>query len=117
MPEKHGVILDHRDDGQTKVDKDKTVADIQVAAQQKCFDKLPDPEADPVDKEILESERKFSACMRENGFPAYPDPDPATGETVPTPALAEALERKDPALLYAKEACVPKRTGRPAAGG
>lgn len=114
--EKHGVILDHRDDGQ-KVDKDKTVGDVQVKAQEKCADKVPDPGAQPVDKKILESERKFSVCMRENGFPGYPDPDPSTGEIVPTAELAEALQRQDPALLDANEACVPEKAGQPVAGG
>ncbi|MBD0717934.1 hypothetical protein BU196_29315 [Streptomyces sp. CBMA370] len=25
-------------------------------------------------------EQAFSTCVRKNGFPEYPDPDPATGE-------------------------------------
>jgi hypothetical protein len=50
------------------------------AAQQKCKQYLPNGGEPPqVSAEDLEKMRKFSQCMRENGYPDFPDPQPDGG--------------------------------------
>lgn len=50
------------------------------AAQQKCKQHLPNGGEPPqLSAEDLDKMRKFSQCMRENGFPEFPDPEPNGG--------------------------------------
>jgi hypothetical protein len=46
------------------------------AAQEKCRDLAPGGEHQRSDPASVEQMRKFSQCMRDNGLPDYPDPDP-----------------------------------------
>jgi hypothetical protein len=46
------------------------------AAQEKCRDMAPGGEHQRSDPASVEQMRKFSQCMRDNGLPDYPDPDP-----------------------------------------
>jgi hypothetical protein len=47
------------------------------AATEKCRELAPGGEHQkPGDPAYVEQMRKFSQCMRDNGVPAYPDPDP-----------------------------------------
>ncbi|GGJ43157.1 hypothetical protein GCM10010121_062960 [Streptomyces brasiliensis] len=79
--EENGVVLEKRDDGQLRADKDVDQAATESSAQQKCVDLLPDPvPASPAPAEAVAAAQKFSACVRENGFPGYPDPDPKSGQ-------------------------------------
>ncbi len=79
--EANGVTLEKRDDGQLRVDKDKFDAAVETEAAAKCVDKLPPAaSATPAPAEFLAKAKNFSACVRENGFPAYPDPDPTTAQ-------------------------------------
>jgi len=114
--EEHGVPLADREDGQLRVDKEKVVEAVELKAQKACIDSLPG-QPTSISKESLERERKFAACVRKNGFPAYPDPDPTTGEVAPTEELTEAMKQQDPGLLAARDACLPARTGQPVVGG
>jgi hypothetical protein len=50
------------------------------AAMEKCRQYLPNGgEPTKLDPEQLEAMRKFAKCMRENGLPDFPDPDPDGG--------------------------------------
>jgi hypothetical protein len=61
-------------DGQP-VDREKV-----QAAQEKCKQYLPNGGEPPkLTTEQLDQMRKFSQCMRENGYPDFPDPQPDGG--------------------------------------
>jgi hypothetical protein len=70
----------------------KSDAGAQLAekALEKCRDLMPDGGEPPkMSPEDIEKMRTYAACVRKNGYPAFPDPDPATGELkmgVPSPA-------------------------------
>jgi len=50
------------------------------AAHEKCKQHLPNGGEPPkLSEEDLEKMRKFSQCMRENGYPDFPDPEPEGG--------------------------------------
>jgi hypothetical protein len=50
------------------------------AAQEKCKQYLPNGGEPPqLSTEQLDQMRKFSQCMRENGYPDFPDPQPDGG--------------------------------------
>jgi hypothetical protein len=46
------------------------------ASQEKCRDLAPGGEHERSDPATVEQMRKFSQCMRDNGLPDFPDPDP-----------------------------------------
>jgi hypothetical protein len=46
------------------------------AAQEKCRNLAPGSEHEKSDPATVEQLRKFSQCMRDNGLPDFPDPDP-----------------------------------------
>jgi hypothetical protein len=46
------------------------------AAQEKCRNLAPGGEHQRSDPATVEQMRQFSQCMRDNGLPDYPDPDP-----------------------------------------
>jgi hypothetical protein len=46
------------------------------AAQEKCRDLAPGGEHQRSDPASVEQMREFSQCMRDNGVPDFPDPDP-----------------------------------------
>ena len=51
-----------------------------AAAMEKCRQYMPNGgQADKPDPEFTEKLRVFAKCMRENGAPEFPDPDPETG--------------------------------------
>ncbi|MEU9413797.1 hypothetical protein [Streptomyces sp. NPDC048272] len=79
--ESNGVALEKRDDDQLRVDKDKSDAAVETKAAAKCADLLPGAEpTPPATSEAVAKAKKFSACVRENGFASYPDPDPTTAK-------------------------------------
>lgn len=75
------------------------------AAEKKCRPLMPNggemPKAQP---EQLERMREMSRCMRENGYPGFPDPSPEGGIQI-TPE--SGVDPEDPAFQAAEEKCKP----------
>src|SRR6266542_6556860 len=69
------------------------------AAQEKCRNLAPGGEHQKSDPATVEQMRTFSQCMRDNGLPDFPDPDPdgrlrGTGhEQQDNPAFRAAMEK------------------------
>ncbi|WP_162907732.1 hypothetical protein [Allorhizocola rhizosphaerae] len=80
-------------------------AERSEAAMQRCRGYLtgggvpPRPSVDDIEKA-----RAYAKCMRDNGVPYYPDPDPETGRPQLTTELGDRLKR-DPKLATADEHC------------
>ncbi|MEV8210602.1 hypothetical protein [Streptomyces sp. NPDC079189] len=104
--EKNGLTLETRDDSQLRVDKDKNDNASMVSAEAKCADLLPDEaSAAPAPSAFVAKVRKFSACVRENGFPEYPDPDPTTGQV--DASVDQAEKYQTPEFVVAAKKCSP----------
>ncbi|MFF9122308.1 hypothetical protein ACF09J_03160 [Streptomyces sp. NPDC014889] len=113
--EKQGVVLEKRDDDLLRVDKDRNDQKTQTRAEAKCADLLPDPvTAAPAPSEAVASAQAFSACVRKNGFPDYPDPDPKSGQVDLPGDQAEAY--RTPEFLAAAKKCSPGSGGGIAGG-
>lgn len=92
--EKGGVRIEAGDE--SSVDKQRM-----VAATEKCRQYLPEGrERGQLSPEQLERERAFAQCMRDNGVPDVPDPDPEGGFAAPraeidkgSSAFRDALEK------------------------
>jgi len=83
------------------------------AALAVCRRYLPDGgEPTKLSAEDIQKMYQYSRCIREQGVPEYPDPDPVTGY----PDLSSAGNLKDhPKLTAAMEACrniMPQQTGQ-----
>jgi hypothetical protein len=76
------------------------------AAQEKCRDLAPGGEHQRSDPATVEQMRKFSQCMRDNGLPDYPDPDPDGRVRGPGHD-----QQDDPKFRAAMEACRQKLPG------
>jgi len=69
------------------------------AAQEKCRDLAPGGEHQRSDPATVDQMRRFSQCMRDNGLPDFPDPDPdgrlrgAGHEQQDNPAFRAAMEK------------------------
>lgn len=63
------------------VDKSKVDKSKLDAAQQECKEYAPGggPNGGNPDPQAMENMRKMAQCMRENGVPNFPDPEPAGG--------------------------------------
>jgi hypothetical protein len=73
---------------------------IMEAANEKCRTLMPAGGEPPkMSPEDIEKVRAQSKCMRENGVPSYPDPDPQTGavalseDDVKAEAMTKAVEK------------------------
>ncbi|MGH8983086.1 MAG: hypothetical protein ACRDY6_04330 [Acidimicrobiia bacterium] len=83
------------------------------AAQEACRDLAPGGEHENLgDPAFVEQMREFSQCMRENGLPDFPDPDP-DGRL----RGAGHEERNDPQYQAALETCRTKLPGGGEHGG
>lgn len=71
-----------------------------IAAQEACGDLLPGGIRGEEDTTDTETYLAFAECMRENGVPDFPDPQPGSGE-----GLFPGIDRTDPAFQQALEAC------------
>lgn len=61
----------------------------------------------PMTPEDLEKLRQFSQCIREHGFPGYPDPDPETGRVdVNSMGAAGDNLKENPQFRQAVQSCV-----------
>jgi hypothetical protein len=100
-----GVTMLPDVDGHPQMDKEATPESTVEAAMEECRLLAPSATAgEAISAADLEQRRLFSSCVRDNGVPDYPDPDPQTGE----PALSEELAMRlkgDPAFNRAQEAC------------
>ncbi|WP_203925654.1 hypothetical protein [Virgisporangium ochraceum] len=66
--------------GMPKGDAEPVDREKMQAAHEKCKQHLPNGGEPPkLSDEDLEKMRKFSQCMRENGYPDFPDPQPEGG--------------------------------------
>jgi hypothetical protein len=100
-----GVTMLPDVDGPPQVDKEATPESTLLAATEECRLLAPVATApEPVSAADLEQRRLFSACLRDNGVPDYPDPDPQTGEAALSEELAMRL-KGDAAFAQAQEAC------------
>lgn len=73
------------------------------AATQACKQYMPNggepPKLDPAQ---LEKNRAYAKCMRENGFPDFPDPDPESGGIA---LNGDQFDPRDPEFQAADKAC------------
>jgi hypothetical protein len=60
----------------------------------------------------LDQYRAFAACMRENGFPDFPDPQPGSGGMF----AGAGIDRENPAFRQASKTCAPTLPGAGGAG-
>jgi hypothetical protein len=115
----NGVTLleEPTEEGLPQVDKERTPLDTVSSATEACRAQLPSGgEVTQPDPDEIATRQRYAECMRENGIPAYPDPDPRTGD----PRISEELDRQlknDPKLPAAQEACQAELGGSPAGEG
>jgi hypothetical protein len=69
-------------------------------AQERCRDLAPGGEHESSDPASVEQMREFSRCMRDNGVPDFPDPDPDGRLRGPGHE-----QQDDPTFRSAQEAC------------
>jgi hypothetical protein len=101
----HGVEMADPEPGEglrIQVRGDPTEVD---AAMEVCQELMPGGgQLGEPDPERAERMLAFSRCMRENGFPDFPDPQPDGGLRINPDALGGA-EPDDPTFLAAQETC------------
>jgi hypothetical protein len=87
------------------------------AAMEKCRQYLPNGgERRTASPEQIEQARRLAQCMRENGVPDFPDPDPEGGLRL-LASPGGRLNPNDPTFKAAREACEHLRpSGRPRTG-
>ncbi|HET8658082.1 MAG TPA: hypothetical protein VFM55_03690 [Micromonosporaceae bacterium] len=103
----HGVtLLDHPTaEGMPQVDKQRTPVEVVSVAYERCRLLLPTAgEVVKVAPEEIEARRRLAVCVREQGVPEYPDPDPVTGDPRVSDELAIRL-KGDPRLAAAVQEC------------
>jgi hypothetical protein len=79
------------------------------AARTKCQHLMPNGgEMARADPEMEEKMRAFARCMRENGVPNFPDPEPGGGTRI---GPGEGIDPRDPAFQEARKKCEEFRPG------
>lgn len=74
------------------------------AAMEKCRKYLPNGGEPPkLSPEDIEKMREYAKCMRENGVPDFPDPDPETGGIAIAAQPADGMSKDD--VQVADEKC------------
>lgn len=115
-----GVVMKESSEGVPEVDKEKTSIEKVMSATEKCRTLQPAASAPPrLSPEDIDKRGEYAACLRENGLPAYPDPDPQTGESELSEDLARRI-KTDPKARKALEACrdlLPRSGGGSVIGG
>ncbi|WP_329621798.1 hypothetical protein OG357_16105 [Streptomyces sp. NBC_01255] len=102
-----GLKLVDTEGGARRVDKDANTVEAQLAAEKACKSRI--PAEPPLDQAQLKKDKAVSECVRRNGFPDYPDPDPKTGrlpeskEVKYAPGLPEILRKCLPVAAEAQE--------------
>jgi hypothetical protein len=98
----HGIDLADPQDGKLPAIPEGLDPKKVDAAQQQCKQYLPNGgEQQKVDPQRLEQLRKVSQCMRENGFPSFPDP---TENGLHFDAKS-GIDPQDPKFQAAQKAC------------
>jgi hypothetical protein len=84
------------------------------SAMQKCKPLLPNGgEPTKADPQVIEAQRKFAKCMRENGVSNFPDPGENGGIQM---SAGPGLDPNDPKFQAAESACA-KYQPKPPSGG
>ncbi|MFB7591203.1 hypothetical protein [Streptomyces sp. NPDC056169] len=91
----HGLKLVESEGGARRVDKDANSEQAQREADKACKSLM--PTEPPVDQAQLKQDKAVSECVRRNGFPDYPDPDPKTGRLPESEAVK--YDEKLPEIL------------------
>lgn len=79
------------------------------AAHEKCKHLMPNGgEPQKASPEAIEEGRRMAQCMRENGFPDFPDPDANGGIAIQG---GPGLDPKDPKFQEAEKKCAPQGGG------
>lgn len=82
--------------------KDSAAMKKMNAAVEKCREFLPNGgEAPKASAEDLAKAREYAKCVRENGLPDFPDPDPETGRFKIDPDKSKAFDK----MSEASEKC------------
>lgn len=88
------------------------------AAMTKCRPLMPNGgELRQADPERIEKARQYSRCMRDNGVPEFPDPDPQTGGIMLRAGPGSGLDPNDPTFAAAQKTCEKLRPVPPGSGG
>lgn len=88
------------------------------AAMAKCRHLMPNGgEMQKADPARIEQARQYSKCMRDNGVPEFPDPDPETGGIMLRAGPDSGLDPNDPTFKAAEKTCEKLRPVRPGSGG
>jgi hypothetical protein len=88
------------------------------AAMEKCRHLMPNGgEQQKADPERLEKARQYSKCMRDNGVPNFPDPDPETGGIMMRAGPGSGLDPNSAEFKAAQKTCEKLRPVPPGAGG
>jgi hypothetical protein len=115
-----GVVMKETSEGTAEVDKEKTSVEKIKSATEKCRALQPAASAPPLlSPGDIDKRGRYAACVREHGLPAYPDPNPQTGESELSDALARRI-KTDPKAHKALEACrnfLPRTGGGSVTGG
>ncbi|MHB9863006.1 hypothetical protein [Streptomyces sp. YIM S03343] len=115
-----GVVMRETSQGTAEVDKEKTSIEKIKSATEKCRTLQPAASAPPMlSPEDIDKRGRYAACVREHGLSAYPDPNPQTGESELSTALAKRI-KTDPKARKALEACrnlLPRTGGGSVNGG
>lgn len=98
-----GLKLVETEGGGRRVDKDANSEKAQREADKACRSLM--PAELPVDQAQLKRDRAVSECVRRNGFPDYPDPDPTTGRLPESEAV-----KYDTGLHEVLRKCAPAAT-------
>jgi hypothetical protein len=84
-------------------------------AEKKCKQFMPNGgQPQKPSPEMIDSARKMAQCMRENGFPDFPDPDENGGISIKG---GPGLDPKDPKFQEAEKKCAQFRPGGPGGPG
>jgi hypothetical protein len=84
-------------------------------AEKKCKQFMPNGgQPQKASPEAIEGARKMAQCMRENGFPDFPDPDENGGISIKG---GPGMDPKDPKFEEAQKKCAQFRPGGPGGPG
>lgn len=98
-----GIDIKDPTNGRFQVNSDIAEKKKMDAAMAKCGHLLPGGQGGKLSPQDLDSARKQAKCMRENGYPTFPDPDPSGKIKLDVGALGASPD--DPKFKAAMEKC------------